>query len=118
MSYDMELRTDTLYHRARCDVCGKTAGNVIENTCLFPDADEADETATSNGWQVWLNESTGIIRHRCDDHWIADCAKCGKHEEGPVTLFNECLLDDTPEGLCPQCAHDDECTAVGKDGGR
>lgn len=118
MSYDMELRADTLYHRARCDVCGKTAENVIENTCLFPDADEADETATSNGWQVWLNESTGIIRHRCDDHWIADCAKCGKHEEGAVTLFNEWLLDDTPEGLCPQYAHDDECTAVGKDGGR
>ena len=106
MSYDMELRTDTLYHRARCDVCGKTAENVIENTCLFPDADEADETATSNGWQVWLNESTGIIRHRCDDHWIADCAKCGEARGRPRHIVQR-----MPSGRSPKaCARNARTT--------
>lgn len=63
------------------------------------DKDDADDDASSDGWQL-----DGDENHYCPQHWHLTCSKCGKTAMGNHDELIENGWDcATDEWLCPEC---------------
>lgn len=81
-----------------CDECDEQY-DPEDGSAYYTDKDNADDDASSDGWQL-----DGDENHYCPQHWHLTCSKCGKTAMGNHDELIENGWDcATDEWLCPEC---------------
>ena len=81
-----------------CDECDEQY-DPEDGSAYYTDKDDADDDASSDGWQL-----DGDENHYCPQHWHLTCSKCGKTAMGNHDELIENGWDcATDEWLCPEC---------------
>lgn len=84
-----------LFYRAACDLCGREYDGC--------DLDWLDTPrAADDGWQMGQGADGGRW-HRCPDHWILTCSRCGARSEAADRNWLEDAGWDPYMPACPAC---------------
>lgn len=90
--------TEKKFVTIHCDECDEQY-DPEDGSAYYTDKDDADDDASSDGWQL-----DGDENHYCPQHWHLTCSKCGKTAMGnhDELIGNgwDCATD---EWLCPEC---------------
>lgn len=90
--------TEKKFVAIHCDECDEQY-DPEDGSAYYTDKDDADDDASSDGWQL-----DGDENHYCPQHWHLTCSKCGKTAMGNHDELIENGWDcATDEWLCPEC---------------
>ena len=68
--------TEKKFVAIHCDECDEQY-DPEDGSAYYTDKDDADDDASSDGWQL-----DGDENHYCPQHWHLTCSKCGKTAMG------------------------------------
>lgn len=90
--------TEKKFVAIHCDECDEQY-DPKDGSAYYTDKDDADDDASSDGWQL-----DGDENHYCPQHWHLTCSKCGKTAmENHDELIENGWDCATDEWLCPEC---------------
>lgn len=73
--------TEKKFVAIHCDECDEQY-DPEDGSAYYTDKDDADDDASSDGWQL-----DGDENHYCPQHWHLTCSKCGKTAMGNLDIL-------------------------------